>query len=157
VAAISLEYLTAFVGIRTAQEKRLLHHVRGHDPGSVLNAEQPANTVNIPHRFTISYDVDMGNRQQDGSSDRRWIVLAEDGRYVTLGRATDPATSELDGAEASMKSAGIRGYLAVLGGSPHAQEPPEIVLVRPLADAAPEGFAAACEAFRRVFYKKSAT
>ena len=99
----------------------------------------------------------MGNRQQDGSSDRRWIVLAEDGRYVTLGRATDPASSEIDGAEASMKSAGIRGYLAVLGGSPHARKPPEIFLVRPLADAPPEGFAAACEAFRRIIRQKSTT
>ena len=91
----------------------------------------------------------MEGRRTDGSSDRRWVVLAEDGRYVTLGRATDPTASEIDTAEAGLRSTGLRGYLAVLSGSSYGVEPPQILLVRPLAGAPSEGFPAACKAFRR--------
>lgn len=95
------------------------------------------------------YHAAMKGRQADGSSDRRWIILAADGRYATLGRATDPSQSEIEDAEAGLTAAGLRGFLAVLSGSAYAPEPPEILLVRPLSGATAEGFAAACEAFRR--------
>ena len=41
--------------------------------------------------------------------DRRWIVLGEDGRIVTLGRATDPSEEEITQVEAVSDRRGWRG------------------------------------------------
>ena len=72
-------------------------------------------------------------RQADGSSDRRWIVLIEDGRYVTISRALDPDQSDIARIEASLAVQGLSGWLAVQSHSAHVEgSPPEIMKVRPL-------------------------
>ena len=48
--------------------------------------------------------------------ERRWIVLGEDGRHVTLGRHTDPTTEEIGHAGAGLRAAGLGGWLAVMEG-----------------------------------------
>lgn len=55
-------------------------------------------------------------RQQDGTSDRRWIVLSKDERFSTLGRARDPTAEEIDKVEACLRSVRQGGYLAVMSG-----------------------------------------
>jgi hypothetical protein len=65
--------------------------------------------------------------------ERRWIVLGEDGRYVSLGRASDPTSDEILEAEATMVAQGIPGWLAVLSGSPYENADPIMLAVRPLA------------------------
>ena len=74
-------------------------------------------------------------------------MLGEDGRIVTLGRATDPSEEEITQVEASLRSQGLAGWLAVMSGSPYAKPGPTLLMVHPLAD--PKGsFDAAVEAFR---------
>ena len=67
-------------------------------------------------------------------SDRRWIVLGTDGRYVTLGRATDPSESEIRHAEEALRAQGSSGWLAIMSGSAYAERTPELMVVRPLAE-----------------------
>jgi hypothetical protein len=64
--------------------------------------------------------------------ERRWIVLAEDGRYVTLGRETDPSDEEIGAAEAALVAQGIAGWLAVMEGNPHIGRLPRLMQVRAL-------------------------
>lgn len=55
----------------------------------------------------------MLDRQVTGESDRRWIVLIEDGRCATLGRARDPSEDEIVRAESSLKVQGLAGLSLV--------------------------------------------
>ncbi len=66
--------------------------------------------------------------------ERRWIVLASDGRYVTLGRASDPSEEEICLAETSLRNQGLAGWLAVMEGNPYAKNTPRIMEVRSLAE-----------------------
>lgn len=50
------------------------------------------------------------------SRERRWIVLGEDGRHVTLGRSTDPTAEEIARAGDGLRAAGVGGWLAVIEG-----------------------------------------
>ncbi len=75
----------------------------------------------------------MTKGRQDRRLERRWIVLAEDGRFVTLGRATDPTEQEIATAEAGLKSQGLAGWLAVMEGNPYVGPLPSVLEVRPLA------------------------
>ena len=50
-------------------------------------------------------------RTKDAPLERRWIVLGTDGRYVTLGRASDPSEEEIRRAETSLRAQGLSGWL----------------------------------------------
>jgi len=67
---------------------------------------------------------------------RRWVVLSEDGRYATLGQATDPTPEEILHVEDAMRGQGLAGWLAVMEGSPHAEAPPRLMEVRALNEPA---------------------
>lgn len=67
------------------------------------------------------------------SGERRWIVLGTDGRYVTLGQASDPSEAEVRRAEEALRAQGLSGWLAVMQGSPHSGAVPRLLEVRPLA------------------------
>ncbi len=88
-------------------------------------------------------------RQADGSSDRRWVVLLEDGRHSTLGRASDPDEHEIARAEEHLVLQGLAGWLAIQSHSEFAEgSPPEVMEVRPLGK--PTGaFIDAVAAFQR--------
>jgi hypothetical protein len=73
------------------------------------------------------------DRQKDGSSDRRWVIVAEDGRYSTVGRASDPTDAEIRQAEDALRAQGLAGWLVVMSGSAYGTEVPSLVAVRPLA------------------------
>ncbi|MCR0983145.1 hypothetical protein [Roseomonas populi] len=79
------------------------------------------------------------------SNERRWVVVAEDGRYVTLGRASDPSEEEILGAEKSLVAQGMSGWLAVMQGSPHVGATPRLMEVRVLGKPK-AAFAAASDA-----------
>ena len=75
----------------------------------------------------------MDIRQADGSSDRRWIVLSEDGRAATLGRVRDPSDDEIAQTETEFASRGIAGWLAIQSHSFHAEgPPPSFMEIKPL-------------------------
>jgi len=81
------------------------------------------------------------------SHERRWVIVTLDGRYVTLGRRSDPSEEEIRQAEASLRAQGLEGWLAVMQGNPHTGDIPYLMEVRPLAGARGpfETVAAACQ------------
>lgn len=64
--------------------------------------------------------------------DRRWVILGEDGRFVTLGRASDPSETEIADAERALLAQGLAGWLAIMEGSPYVGHLPKLLSVRPL-------------------------
>lgn len=79
--------------------------------------------------------------------ERRWIVLTEDGRHVTMGRHSDPSPDEIAQAEAGLVAQGLAGWLAVMEGAYYARREPSLMMVRPLCN--PERpFAEAVGAFQ---------
>ena len=64
----------------------------------------------------------------------RWIVLAADGRHVTMGRHTDPSQLEIEEAERGLASQGLSGWLAVMKGAYFSRQTPSLMMVRPLAN-----------------------
>lgn len=67
------------------------------------------------------------------SSERRWVVVTSDGRYVSLGRHSDPSEEEITAAEQALRSQNVSGWLAIMKGSPWIGDPPNLLEVRPLA------------------------
>jgi hypothetical protein len=65
--------------------------------------------------------------------ERRWVVLGTDGRYVTLGRASDPSEDEVRRAEEALRVQGMAGWIAVMEGNPFVGAVPRLTEVRPLA------------------------
>ena len=49
-------------------------------------------------------------------SEKRWIVLGEDGRHATVGRVTDPSEAEVNAATETLRRTGLGGWLAVMEG-----------------------------------------
>ena len=77
---------------------------------------------------------DEAVRQEDGRSDRRRVVVTDDGAVSTLGRASDPTTEELAKVEETLVARAIGGWLAVQSHSFHrGPPPPTFVAVRRLA------------------------
>lgn len=67
-------------------------------------------------------------------TERRWVLVAEDGRYVTLGRASDPSEDEILDAEAGLVRQGLAGWLAVMQGNPYVGAAPQLMEVRRLGE-----------------------
>lgn len=74
---------------------------------------------------------------RQGVLETRWIILATDGRHVTMGRHTDPSPAEIEQAEAALAAQGMAGWLAVMKGGYYHQRSPSLVAVRPLCN--PQG------------------
>ncbi len=72
------------------------------------------------------------DRQAGGASDRRWIILVEDGRYLTLSRARDPDEDEIARAADGLARQGLSGWLAVMSSSSYAGGTPTFLEVRQL-------------------------
>ena len=69
--------------------------------------------------------------------EHRWIIVAEDGRHVTLGRDTDPSDEEVARAGEGLRAQGLGGWLAVLEGSYYRpQDALTLLMVRTVAPSA---------------------
>ena len=67
----------------------------------------------------------------------RWIVLAQDGRHVTIGRHTDPAEAEIEASGEQLRSLGLGGWLVVMNGAYHQDRGPvTLMMVREIAPSA---------------------
>jgi hypothetical protein len=89
----------------------------------------------------------MTTEKIQSRGERRWIVLGEDGRHVTLGRHSDPSPDEIAQAEAGLAAQGLAGWLAVMEGAYYQRGKPSLMMVRPLCS--PERpFAKAVDAFQ---------
>jgi hypothetical protein len=89
----------------------------------------------------------MTTEELQSRGERRWIVLGEDGRHVTLGRHSDPSADELAQAEAGLAAQGLAGWLAVMEGSYYLKRKPSLLMVRPLCNPQ-RSFADAADAFQ---------
>lgn len=79
--------------------------------------------------------------------ERRWIVLGEDGRHVTMGRHSDPSPDEIARAEAGLADQGLAGWLAVMEGAYYERSKPSLMMVRALCNPQ-RPFAEAVDAFQ---------
>jgi hypothetical protein len=94
----------------------------------------------------------MTNAARRPRGERRWIVLGEDGRHVTLGRHSDPSEAEIAAAEQALAAQSLHGWLAIAEGDYYARRGRvSLLMVRPLGapQVAFDSAAAAFEALRR--------
>ena len=78
---------------------------------------------------------------------RRWIVLGQDGRHVTLGRAASPSAGEVEAAAAALAAQGLAGWLATLDGYYWSRRRVALAPVQMLGDGATLDWPAAITAF----------
>ena len=65
--------------------------------------------------------------------EKRWVILADDGRHVTLGRHTDPTSEEIDAAAEGLDKIGVGGWRAVLEGVYYSRGTVSLLMVREVA------------------------
>ncbi len=82
-----------------------------------------------------------------GRRERRWLVIASDGRHVTLGRATDPTLEQLQQLAGQLRRQGLAGWLTVTEGSYYRRGHLGVMVVRPLAELPGATWDTAREAF----------
>ena len=80
-------------------------------------------------------------------SERRWIILAQDGRHVTMGRAAPPSEAEVEAATAALAAQGLAGWLATLDGNYWSRRRVTLAPVQILGDCASLDWPAAITAF----------
>ncbi|WP_191082748.1 hypothetical protein [Roseococcus microcysteis] len=80
-------------------------------------------------------------------SECRWIILAQDGRHVTMGRAAPPSEAEVEAAAAALAAQGLAGWLARLDGHYWSRRRVALTLVQTLGDGASLDWPAAIAAF----------
>jgi hypothetical protein len=65
--------------------------------------------------------------------ENRWIVLGEDGRFVSVGRFSEPSEAEIHATEVALRSQNLSGWLAIMSGNPYADQFLDIVEIKELA------------------------
>ncbi|PZW36943.1 hypothetical protein C8P66_1528 [Humitalea rosea] len=80
-------------------------------------------------------------------SERRWIILAQDGRHVTMGRAAPPSEAEVEAAAMALAAQGLAGWLATLDGNYWSRRRVALAPVQTLGDGASLDWSAAVDAF----------
>ena len=80
-------------------------------------------------------------------SERRWIILAQDGRHVTMGRAAPPSEAEVEAAAAALAAQGLAGWLATLDGNYWSRRRVALAPLQTLGDDARLDWPAAVAAF----------
>lgn len=89
----------------------------------------------------------MGDEPGQTHPERRWAIVASDGRHVWLGRNSDPSPEEIAEAEAALARQGTPGWLVVVSGDYWSGDPLDFLVVRGLAGAEEEGWPQARAAF----------
>ena len=80
--------------------------------------------------------------------ERRWIILAADGRHSTLGRSAPPDEEEVAKAASALAAVGLAGWLVRLDGDYWSRRKPVVLtMMQPLAHAVDAGWPAAVAAF----------
>ena len=92
---------------------------------------------------------------EDRSAERRWIVLSEDGRFVTLGRVSDPSEQEIRDAEVALVKQGLAGWLAVMQGNPYVGHEPRLMEVHALGQPSMSWDAAAKACVQAIMKRRS--
>ena len=80
-------------------------------------------------------------------AERRWIILAQDGRHVTMGRAAQPSEAEIEAAAAALAAQGLAGWLATLDGNYWSRRSVVLASVQMLGDGTTLDWSTAITAF----------
>ena len=80
-------------------------------------------------------------------AERRWIILAQDGRHVTMGRAAPPSEAEVEAASAALAAQGLAGWLATLDGNYWSRRSVVLAPVQMLGDGTTLDWSTAITAF----------
>ncbi|WP_206931521.1 hypothetical protein [Roseococcus thiosulfatophilus] len=80
-------------------------------------------------------------------SERRWIILAQDGRHVTMGRAAPPSEAEVEADAAALTAQGLAGWLATLDGNYWSRRRVTLASVQVIGDDTMLDWSAAITAF----------
>lgn len=79
------------------------------------------------------------NPTDPSAGERRWLVLAQDGRHVTLGRESDPSADEITRCGESLDRGGTPGWLVVSEGDYYERRAPvRLLMVRQITATAGE-------------------
>ena len=81
------------------------------------------------------------------TAERRWIILAQDGRHVTMGRAAPPSVAEVETATVALTAQGLAGWLATLDGNYWSRRRVSLAPVQMLGDGTALDWTAASTAF----------
>lgn len=82
------------------------------------------------------------------TTERRWAIIASDGRHTWLGRNSDPSHDEIARAEEQLSAQGVSAWLAIVAGDYWSTASElEFLTVRALAGAAEADWEAARQAF----------
>jgi hypothetical protein len=81
--------------------------------------------------------------------ERRWIVLAQDGRHVTLGRATPPSAAEIAAASDALHRQCLAGWIATQDGDYWGRRRVTLTPVQTIGAAATLDWPAAVAAFEQ--------
>jgi len=81
------------------------------------------------------------------ATERRWIILAQDGRHVTMGRAAPPTDAEIGAAAAALVAQDMFGWLATLDGNYWTRRRVALAPVQILGDSAALDWPVAITAF----------
>ena len=84
---------------------------------------------------------------QPNVMERRWIILAQDGRHVTMGRAAPPSEAEVEAAATALAAQGLAGWLATLDGNYWSRRRIALAPVQMVGDGASLDWPAAVTAF----------
>ncbi|CAB4169564.1 hypothetical protein UFOVP1302_35 [uncultured Caudovirales phage] len=79
--------------------------------------------------------------------DPRTIILCDDGRYVTLGRHSEPSEAEISAAAQALAAQGVGGWLATMSGTAYQRRCPKLEIRREIA-APRHGWDSAVAAFK---------
>ncbi len=79
--------------------------------------------------------------------EKRWIIIAQDGRHVTMGRAAPPSEAEVEAASAALAVQGLAGWLTILDGNYWSRRRVALAPVQMLGDGAGLDWPAAITAF----------
>ena len=80
--------------------------------------------------------------------ERRWIILAADGRHSTLGRHAPPYEEEVAKAASALAAVGLAGWYVILDGDYWSRRKPVVLtMIQPLTHAADADWPAAVAAF----------
>ena len=85
--------------------------------------------------------------QKPKPEERRWIILTQDGRHVTMGRAAPPSDAKVEAAAAALAAQGLAGWLTTLDGNYWSRRRIALAPVQMLSDGAMLDWPAAITAF----------
>lgn len=88
------------------------------------------------------------------ANDTRTIILGDDGRFVTMGRHSEPTEGEIASAAQALAAQGMGGWLATMSGSIYQRRCPTIEMRREIA-APRQCWDAAAAAFRAAYAKQA--